>query len=42
MVTKLPNPWGCKAELCYLEGNKITKEGNKSKKYYIIYLKIGE
>jgi len=23
------NPWGSKAELCYLEGNKITKEGNK-------------
>ena len=28
------------AELCYLEGNKITKEGNKSQIYYIIYLKL--
>lgn len=28
------------AGLCYLEGNKITKEGNKSKINYIIYLKI--
>ncbi|EPU01651.1 hypothetical protein SAG0027_08145 [Streptococcus agalactiae FSL S3-251] len=32
MVTKRLNPCGSKAGLCYLEGNKITKEGNKLKK----------
>lgn len=32
MVTKRIDPCGSKAELCYLEGNKITIEGNKLKK----------
>ena len=40
MVKSGLNPCGSKTGLCYLKGNKITKEGNKSKNNYIIYLKL--